>query len=154
MSNGPLTNVIRVSGVPKATRPRNNSVHIIKWLITDVLFWSCPNEMVWKKCSDHFSGKMSIICHLQIFKLSLLMLKFVTFSSLQHLPYVPSLSFLRQEILVGPKMYFQIVGTMLLHKKVLSQTEKRHAIYNFPGFCSGCLRMGLCYGCERSSQMQ
>ncbi|XP_053381809.1 uncharacterized protein LOC123540018 [Mercenaria mercenaria] len=73
--------------------------------------------------------------------------------SLQYLPYAPSLSFLKQEILVGPKTYFQIVGTMLLHKKFLSQTEKRHAIYNFPGFCSGCMRMGLCYGCERSTEI-
>ena len=81
-------------------------------------------------------------------------LHYFLYSSLQHLPYVPSLSFLRQEILVGPKTYFQIVGTMLLHQKMLSPTEKRHAIYNFPGFCSGCLRMGLCYGCERSSQLQ
>ena len=74
--------------------------------------------------------------------------------SLDRLPFVPSLSFLRQEFLVGPKTYFQIVGTMLLHKKLLSETEKRHAIYNFPGFCSGCIRMGLCYGCERSSEPQ
>ncbi|XP_052763049.1 uncharacterized protein LOC128205452 isoform X2 [Mya arenaria] len=72
--------------------------------------------------------------------------------SLQYLPYAPSLSFLRQEILVGPKTYFQIVGTLLLHKRILSQTEKRQAVHNFPGFCSGCIRMGLCYGCERSSQ--
>ncbi|WAR16188.1 hypothetical protein MAR_030782 [Mya arenaria] len=66
--------------------------------------------------------------------------------SLQYLPYAPSLSFLRQEILVGPKTYFQIVGTLLLHKRILSQTEKRQAVHNFPGFCSGCIRMGLCYG--------
>ncbi|KAL4218127.1 hypothetical protein ACF0H5_022863 [Mactra antiquata] len=73
--------------------------------------------------------------------------------SLQYLPYAPSLSFLRQEILGGPKTYFQIVGTMLLHNKILSQTEKRKAIYNFPGFCTGCIRMGICYGCERSSEV-
>ena len=36
----------------------------------------------------------------------------VLYFSLQYLPYVPSLSFLRQEIHVGPKTYFQIIDTM------------------------------------------
>ncbi|KAH3709671.1 hypothetical protein DPMN_069134 [Dreissena polymorpha] len=73
--------------------------------------------------------------------------------SLQYLPYAPSLSFLRQELLVGPKTYFQIVGTLLLHKRILTQTEKRNAIYNFPGLCTGCMRMGLCYGCQKNPQL-
>ncbi|KAK3586634.1 hypothetical protein CHS0354_028492 [Potamilus streckersoni] len=72
--------------------------------------------------------------------------------SLQHLPQVPSLSFLRHDILVGPKTYFQIVGRMLLHHKFLMQTDRREPQHEFPGLCSGCLRMGLCYGCERSSE--
>ncbi|KAL3892394.1 hypothetical protein ACJMK2_004604 [Sinanodonta woodiana] len=41
---------------------------------------------------------------------------------------------------------------MLLHHRFLMQTERREPQYEFPGFCSGCLRMGLCYGCERSSE--
>ncbi|XP_063406174.1 uncharacterized protein LOC134690130 [Mytilus trossulus] len=71
--------------------------------------------------------------------------------SIRNLPNIPSLSFLRQEILAEPKNYFQIVNTILLHKRFMKQTDKRDAIYNFPGFCTGCRRAGLCYGCEQSS---
>ncbi|KAK3087600.1 hypothetical protein FSP39_008112 [Pinctada imbricata] len=72
--------------------------------------------------------------------------------SLNHLPQVPSLAFLRQEFLRDRKDYLQIVGSILLHKRFLSETDKREAIYNFPGFCTGCQRSGLCYGCDRSSE--
>ncbi|XP_069106553.1 nipped-B-like protein B isoform X5 [Argopecten irradians] len=72
--------------------------------------------------------------------------------SLNHLPHVPSLSFLRQEFLASPKRYFPIVHSILLHQKLLSETDRRDPEYTFPGFCFGCRQHMLCPGCDRTSK--
>ncbi|OWF38874.1 hypothetical protein KP79_PYT23657 [Mizuhopecten yessoensis] len=72
--------------------------------------------------------------------------------SLNHLPQVPSLSFLRQEFLAQPKRYYPIVNSILLHQKLLSETDKRDPEYTFPGFCFGCRQHMLCPGCDRTSK--
>lgn len=72
--------------------------------------------------------------------------------SLNQLPKVPSLSFLHHDLLAEPKHYFQIVHQAMVQRRYYAQTDKRERVYNFPGFCTGCRKSGLCYGCERSSE--
>ncbi|ESO86074.1 hypothetical protein LOTGIDRAFT_235648 [Lottia gigantea] len=57
------------------------------------------------------------------------------------------------EEISGYRNYFQIVHGLFLEKKYLSETIKKYPSYVFPGFCTGCRRAGLCYGCERNSQL-
>ncbi|KAL5015366.1 hypothetical protein ScPMuIL_009636 [Solemya velum] len=72
--------------------------------------------------------------------------------SLKALPDLPLLSFLHYDLFCEQKTYFQLAREVLMHKKILSATEKRHAAHVFPGFCTGCRRLALCRGCGKSSK--
>ncbi|XP_055871663.1 uncharacterized protein LOC106067373 isoform X1 [Biomphalaria glabrata] len=72
--------------------------------------------------------------------------------SLNHLPELPSFTFLRHSILAGQSTYVQIVASILLHQKQLKASDVREAHWSFPGFCSGCKRAGFCYGCDKNSK--
>ncbi|XP_012935844.2 uncharacterized protein LOC101855934 [Aplysia californica] len=70
--------------------------------------------------------------------------------SLNHLPDLPSFSFLRHSLLAGRSTYVQIVASILLHQKQLRAKDIRQAEWQFPGFCGGCKRAGFCYGCKKN----
>ncbi|KAH9496222.1 hypothetical protein Btru_010541 [Bulinus truncatus] len=70
--------------------------------------------------------------------------------SLNHLPELPSFTFLRHSILAGQSTYVQIVASLLLHQRQLRARDVRSAHWSFPGFCTGCKRAGFCYGCEKN----
>ncbi|XP_059158230.1 uncharacterized protein LOC131942398 isoform X2 [Physella acuta] len=72
--------------------------------------------------------------------------------SLNQLPNLPSFTFLRHSLLAGQATYVQIVASILLHQKQLRELDRREAVWSFPGFCTGCQRAGLCYGCSKSAK--
>ena len=45
------------------------------------------------------------------------------------------------------KAYVPFVSSAPVHSKAYTETERRIPQWEFPGFCSGCARQELCYGC-------
>ncbi|XP_064596737.1 uncharacterized protein LOC135463408 [Liolophura sinensis] len=71
--------------------------------------------------------------------------------SLRCLPDVASLSFLRHEFLAGNKLFLPILKACMLHERLLSALDRREQQYHTPNLCTGCIRSGLCYGCDKAA---